>query len=184
MEDNEGGEVLVQAAESVGKPRTHRRLTGHHVAGIRKHIGRLVVDGLRVHRLDDANVVRHLGRVGQDIRNPGAAFPVLLEANRRRGDGETGLARGHARNALAIADGWREVLVKALLELGLRVEHLELRRRANHREVDAALRLGREVLGAGQASGLGLAGKGLAQERPEGNAPEAHGVLAEELSTV
>jgi hypothetical protein len=31
---------------------------------------------------------------------------------------------------------------------------------------------------------LGLAGEGLAQERTEGNAPEAHGVLTEELSTV
>ena len=40
------------------------------------------------------------------------------------------------------------------------------------------------MLGAGQAGGLGLAGEGLAQERAEGDAPEAHGVLAEELPAV
>ena len=64
-QDDEGGEVVVEGAQTVGDPGAEAGAAGDLVAGLHVGDGGLVVDGLGVHRADEAHVVDHFGRVGQ-----------------------------------------------------------------------------------------------------------------------
>ena len=188
VQHDERRQVFVGAAEAVGEPGAEGGLARDHVARVREHVRRLVVDRFGVHRPDDCDVVDHLGGVRQDLGDPGARLAVLLEGVGRRRHGEAFLPGGHAGDALPIADRVGQVLVEALRQLRLIVEGLELRGRADHREVDAALGLGGEVDSRRQARAGRARGEGAAdaagEQRTEGDAAQAHGVLAEELPAV
>jgi len=59
VEDYEGGEIIVHRAEAVGQPGAHGGLAVDHGAGADELVGGLVVDGVGVHRFDDAEVIHH-----------------------------------------------------------------------------------------------------------------------------
>ena len=84
---------------------------------------------------------------------------VLREPELRRRHGKRLLARGHPGEALALANGVRQVLAEACRQLRLVVEQVHLRRRARLVQIDDALRFGREV---GEAR-LALGGEGSAE---------------------
>ena len=102
-----------------------------------------MVDGLGVHAADEAHVVHHAGRPGQEFADPHAATAVAREAELRRGDGEARLAAGHGGEALAHAHRVGQVAVIPLPHDGLVVVQVHLRRSADHVQVDDLLCLGR-----------------------------------------
>src|SRR5205823_1559677 len=108
---------------------------------------------------------------------PRAAFPVLGELVDRRRDREARLAGGHGRQALSLANGIGEILVVPVFQARLVVEHVLLRRTAEHMQVDGALGLGREVGETGQSTAVGL------KERPERRDAQSAGAASEKLAT-
>ena len=100
--------------------------------------------------------------------------------------GKLRLVSRHAGEALAHADGFRQLRAVQLCEVRLVVEQIELRRRAVLEEVDDALGLGRKVRETGEAAhrrrrlrllgeqrsqrGHADAGAGAAEEMPARNA--------------
>ena len=72
-------QILVLAAQSIGQPCADDGPPGELESGLEKRHRRIVIDGLGVHGLDEADVVRHLGDVRQQFADPGARLPVLLE---------------------------------------------------------------------------------------------------------
>jgi len=78
-EDDEGGQVVVVAAEAVVEPRAYTGAPGHLGARLEEGDRGVVVDGLGVHGSNDAEVVDDFGSVGQELADPGTGFPVLRE---------------------------------------------------------------------------------------------------------
>src|SRR5262245_19416867 len=70
---------------------------------------------------------------------------MLIELEDRGGDGQSLLSTGHAGDPLAHADGYGQVLAEMLLELGLVVERVDVRRPAGHKEIDDPLGLRGEM---------------------------------------
>ena len=169
VEDDEAGEVLVGAAEAVGSPGAHAGPAEQRVAGVDAVDGVGVVGGEGGHRADDAEVVGAGAEVGEEVADGKPALAVAFEFP----------GAGH-EVALAVEDGgvgfeagWFAVI---FVELGFRVEGVDLGDAAVHEHEDDALGLGGEVWnGGGFVSGQGL----VVEERGEGDAAEAHGGLAE-----
>ena len=157
-EDDEGGEIVVLAAEAVGEPGTEAGFAGELAAGHEERAGGVVVDGVGVDGADDGEVIDELGGPREEFADPGAVLAVLGEFENRRRDGEFRLAAGHRGDALAGADGVGELDVELGGEPRFVVEGVELRRPAVHVEVDDALGGGREMRQAGERrvdAGLG-----------------------------
>ena len=57
MKHDEGRQVVALAAQAVGQPRADARLARHFAAGHDERAGRIVIDGVGVHRLDQGDVV-------------------------------------------------------------------------------------------------------------------------------
>ena len=87
-----------------------------------------MVDGFAVHRLDYANVVNHLGEVGQGFAEFDATAAMAGEANGGRSDWETGLSRGHRSLAFVGIDGLRDFLAETFFEEWFMVEEIVLGR--------------------------------------------------------
>lgn len=67
--------------------------------------GGVVVDGLGVHRTNDADIVGDLGKVREEVGvEPLSALSGLLEVEGGLGDRERGLSGGHAGETLAVED--------------------------------------------------------------------------------
>ena len=96
-----------------------------------------------VHRMDEADVIHTAADVGEDVADPLAGLPVLLEG--KRGGHETVLG---VSERLAI-DGIR-ALARVFRKQGLVVESIHLRRTAWHEELDDALGPWRKVRGLGE----------------------------------
>ena len=144
---HEGRQVGVHAAEAVAHPAAEARAAGLLGAGLEEGDARLVVDGLRVHRVHEAEVLRDTAGVGDELGQHDAVLVVgvAVEAELAGRHREAALAARHGGDALAVADGIRQVLVEARHQLRLVVVEVELAGRALHVEVDDTLGLGREV---------------------------------------
>ena len=153
-----GGEVGVLAAEAVGGPGADARTAGKLAARLHERDRRVMVDGFRVHGADHAPLVGFRSDVRHQFAEPVARLTVLLELEDRGGDREVLLPGRHRRQALALADRFREILAAHRFELRLRVEEFHLRRRAGLEEVDDTLRLRLEV-GEAQARVGGEGGR-------------------------
>jgi hypothetical protein len=66
--------------------------------------GRVVVDRVGIHRLDDGDVVDDLGRMRQQLAEPGADLPCCLKLKMGAAT-ETNPVRRSCRDALAAPDG-------------------------------------------------------------------------------
>ena len=135
-----------------------------------------MIDRLGVHRLDEAEIVRHGREVRHQFADPRAASAVLPEAIFRRRDREAILLRRHAGEPLAAANGVGKIDAAHVVELRLVVEEVHLRRSARLEEIDDALGLGGEVRQAGQAVGAGVV---VEQGRERGGAETDAGTLEE-----
>jgi hypothetical protein len=75
LQHHERRQIVVHAAQPIGKPRSQARLAGIHIAGIHEHDRWLVVDGFRIHGLDNCEIVDDLRRIWQQIAT-GAGLSV------------------------------------------------------------------------------------------------------------
>ena len=180
---HEAGQVPVHGAEPVGEPRPEAGPAGLLRARLHERDRGVVVDRVGVDAAHDAQVVDHLRRVGQRLRDLGAALAVAREVELARRDREARLAGGHRRDALAVADRVGELLVEHVAELRLPVEGLELAGRAGHEQVDDPLGLGGEVRPGCAVLPPPPGERPGAEEAREGGGPDARGRAAEELAT-
>ena len=135
---DEAGQVVAFAAQAVVDPGAHRRAAADGRARVHERVGRIVVDLLGDHRLDDANVVGHLAVPGQEVADPLPALAVLS----RTASSAPGTSSSLPCNC---AIGWPLVndsgigLPSSSGQLGLVVERFQVRRSARHAEKDDAL---------------------------------------------
>ena len=174
---DEVGEVFVFGPEAVAEPCSHGRASGDLGAGLKKGDGGIVVDGLGVHRPDEADVIGEAGDVGEEFGNFGAGFAVFLEFVFGAGDGKGFLSGGHAGLTLVEVHEVAEFLAVVFLELGFVVEEVLGGGCPGLEEVDHAFRPG-----LGRSSWF-LA-KTVAQHGGEGGDADAAGGLAKEVASV
>lgn len=127
-----------------------------------------MVDGLGIHRANEADVVRDAGNVGKELGDFVAGFPVFLEFVFGAGDGEGLLSGGHAGFPLVQFDEFAEFLTVVFLEFGFVVEKVLGGGGTALEEVDHALRFG---------CGLGdwFGSKIVAEHGSEGGDADARG---------
>ena len=169
-------QVLIQAAEPVTDPRAHAGPTGKLMPGQKLRHGRRVIDLIRRHRLDEAQIVRHALEMRQPFADRRAAPAAAAEFRDARQD-ELLLVRRHRRQPLALAHRFRQFLARPLHQARFVVKQLQLRRPARLREKNHPLRLRREMRKAGQAGRFPLPHR-LQRHRADRNA----GALAEEVA--
>ncbi len=79
-EDDEGGEVGVEGAESVGDPGAEAGPAADHVAGLHGGDGGFVVDGLGVHGADEGDVIGATRGPREEFGDPHSVPAMLGEA--------------------------------------------------------------------------------------------------------
>src|SRR5438094_985198 len=103
-----------------------RSVSAGTLACMRKAISywavRVVIDRLRVDRLEEAQLVGHGGGPREQVADPRPGLAALPEPVLRRGDRERLLGGGHAGQPLPAADRVRQVLAEQVLELRLVIE--------------------------------------------------------------
>ena len=184
--DDEHRQVLVLGPERVGRPCAARRPPGDLEAGVQKLRCRIVVDVLRVHRLDQTDVVDDAADVLHRIADHRPALAVRLERRDRPDDRIRRLPFDHRREPPVAHHRARQLFAVHLLERRLVVERVVLRERAEHVQVDHTLGLRREVRETRQP-GMRVTGNqrllrpgGRAQQLGEREPAEAHPGLQDE----
>ena len=77
MQNDERRQVFIGTAKSVRNPRAHAGATRQLTARLDVGDGRIVIDRLCIHRLDDTDIVHDRSDVGQQFANPCAVLTVL-----------------------------------------------------------------------------------------------------------
>jgi hypothetical protein len=67
LQHNEGGQVLIHAAQSVVDPGTDAGASRDHESSLEEGDRRFVIDRVGIHAADDGDVVSHLGDVWQQF---------------------------------------------------------------------------------------------------------------------
>ena len=75
-QDDEGREIFVVAPKAVINPGTDGWTPRKLLSGLDQGCGRIVVDRFGVHRVNDAEIVRYLGRMWQQTAEPGSGLAV------------------------------------------------------------------------------------------------------------
>ena len=175
---HKGGQARVLTAQAVAGPGSKTGAARLLVTGLQQGDGRIVVDCLRVHGTDEAQLIHDAGGVRQQFAHPGAAFAVAPEIEQGSRDRQGLLPAGHAREALITTHGRRQFLAVQGAQAGLVIEEIELRRPAMHEQVDDAPGLGRE-------SGRGLCQHAIAeQQRGERRRAQAQARVLKEMAAV
>ena len=97
---NKRRQIGVVLSQAVAQPRSHARTSGDLSPRLQKRDARPVIDRLRVHRIDDAQVVRDAGSVRQQFAEPRTGLAVLSELERRTDERNGRLIARHARESL------------------------------------------------------------------------------------
>ena len=141
-EDHVAGKVFVFAAESIGKPGTEGGVAELHGAGVDEGHAGVVVDGLGLHGADEADFVGDFLGVREEVGEPDAGFTTFFSFGDGSDDREGLLERGHAGDALTIADMIGEFLAVVFKKEGFGVEEVDLGRSAGLEEVDDSFGFG------------------------------------------
>ena len=91
------------------------------------------------------NVVREFPRVRQQFADRQARLAETRELENARRRGERRLGAAHRRLALVGINGLRHFFAKAVVQVRLGIEQVDLRRAARLHQVNDALRFGREM---------------------------------------
>ncbi len=134
---DEARQITALAAEAVVDPRTHRRSAGNRAARIEQRVRRIMVDLVRLHRSDDADVVGDRTQMRKARADLLATLPEARKRELRRQAGE--LLPLQLRDRLAIRKGGGHWLSMQVGQLRLVIERLQMRRAAGHVEMDHAL---------------------------------------------
>ena len=159
-------EIVVGAAESVGKPRADARAPRELMAGLEKGDRRVVIDRLGVHRADQGDVVRDAGDIRQQLAEFHLRVAVSGELVTRSRERESLLILRHPSDSLSHREMIAHVFPEVFLQLRLVIEEVLLRRRTALEHVDDPLRFRRVVIFLHQPVGLGnLVRKRIALEQ-------------------
>jgi len=175
---DEGGKVGVDRAEAVADPSADAGVTGQLVTRVHEGDGGVVVDGLGVEALHDAELVGDALVVRQEVADPGATRAAAAAGAERGHDRVCGLVAGHPSEPLGALDGSRDLLPRVAVQGGLVVKQVDVREPAALEEAEHALGAGLEVGQAGPAAGGG--GEGLGEQGAEGKATDPAGRAAKE----
>ena len=104
-----------------------------------------MVDGLRKYALEETEVIGNARRVRHDFAYPRAAFAVTRKAENRTGKWNRCLVDRHTGQALPAAYVVGKLLTVLFVEQGFMVKKILLSGAAALKQVDDALRPGREV---------------------------------------
>ena len=141
IQDHVGGQVLVLRSQAVDGPRSQRGIS-HEQSSTMDLVERVVVVRMiRPHRIDQADVVGHLRKMGQRVRHPHAGLPMPLKLVLPPHD-HTDVG-GVAVPDLFDITGKRLAVI--LPQERLRIEEIHLARATVHEELDHRLRPGREM---------------------------------------
>ena len=136
-----GRHVPVLGAEAVAQPAAEARLAHEDAAGVHLVDRLRVVDAVTVAAPDDAQLVRALRQVVEEVADLESRFAAWPE----RPDGaEKGVA-GHLPPGHDLSKALRERLTRVASEGRLGVEEVDVARSAVHEEVDHSLRARPEV---------------------------------------
>ncbi len=184
-EHNVSREIPRFAAEPVGDPRAHRRHAKARDPALHHQLTGMMIELLAVHASHHQQIVRHRAQMRQDIAELHPALPVLLELpiaahqHRRVGlnERETRLVQNRLRQALPVH----------LLQLWLRIEEIQLRRRARHEDRDAGIGVRLEMRRPRRhrirRSGLGRPHQTVVRQgRAQGHRADAAGRRVQELT--
>ena len=163
-QDHEAGQAVVLASQAVAQPSAHAGPPRLLASGLNEGHGRIVVDGVCVHRLHHQQFVHDPGGVRHKLADPGPGLAVLFELEEGGDHRELSLPRCHSRDALAPADGGGEIGASQRLEPGLVVEQVQLGGSTRLVEEDDPLGAGSEVRKAGQAPFPGSAVHGTGRQ--------------------
>ena len=167
-QDDEAGQVLVECAEAVVDPCADAGIAAEAVTAVH-----LIHGGRMIHAVDlttaiETQVVGDLGEVFPIGRHVGAALADLMEIEWTAH--VVAFATFHGGFLLPFAGELREV---HLVEHGLRIEGIDVRRTALHHEENAVLGLGRKVRRFGRERvGLIRGGGALRQHGGERDAAD------------
>src|SRR5205814_1417814 len=101
---HEGRQVLVLAPQAIREPRPNTWPAGELGTRLEEGDGRIVIDRLRVHRLDEAQFIDDLRGMRQQLTDPGARLTVPCESKAGRSHRKARLGGRHAGQTLATAD--------------------------------------------------------------------------------
>ena len=145
-----------------------------------------VIELIRVHRFNEAQIICHGGELRESIRDPSSALAVLLELKLRAEHFRNTLDKGEL---LAFKKLFGAILAIEFFQFRLVVEKFVLGWRAGHVEVDDALGLAGEQrhgwhkwLG-GIFGQLGSTSEGRLPHSSEPHGAEAGGAFREEMAT-
>src|SRR5262249_41020620 len=134
-QNNEGRQVVILAAEPVGKPRSERRPGRLLHAGVHENQAGLMVRHVCVHRTNDAEIVSALSEARKQFAQHDTASAVWVEFERRRR-----IARlGSAEELLG------RLLARIFLQCWLWIKGINMGWAAVHEQEDYSLRFGCEV---------------------------------------
>ena len=135
LQRHKAGQILILRAQTVRHPATDRWANKVRRAGVQEKRRGTVSHALGVHRLDEAQIVHQLGRVGEQLGNVLPALAVLLEVPQRLH--ELSLALFAKRPEADTG----EVVVLAVIAIQLRlvVVGIHMARAAGHEKENHAL---------------------------------------------
>src|SRR5207237_2656373 len=125
--NDKGRQVLILAAQAVTEPGAEAGAAWLLMARLNVGDGRVVVDRLGVHRLDDGDVVHDRAHVRQQLADPSATVTTRNKVKRGGHARKRLLKRRHAGHALAHAHGAGQFGAVVLAELRLVVEQVDVR---------------------------------------------------------
>ena len=142
---DESRQVGVLGAEPIAGPGAHAGIARLLVAGVQERDRRVVVDGLGVQGLDDADVIRDGLDVRDEVTDPGAMLAAGLAFHERGPDRVALLSGSHPGEALGAFDRGRQVFAGKLVQGGLVVEQVDVGHAAGLEEAEDPFSLGGEM---------------------------------------
>ena len=179
---DEAREIVVEAAEAVRGPSTHRRATGDLAAGAEKGDRGVVIDGFRVHAADHTNFIGDFLRVRQNVADRHARISALGEIGERSRHRQRALIATHRRKTLVANDRLRQGLAVALAQQWLVIERFQVRGTAGLEQIDHALDLGEVMRRAEDACGRSR-GSACAKHLCHRHGAESETRATEEMTT-
>ena len=137
-------QIFIGTAQPVAQPRAEAGPAGDLATGLDVGNRRIMIDRLGKRRVHHAQLLGHGGSVRQQLAHPKAVGVIFVFgkfifrwANRQRL-----LARGHARDALAITHLLGQILAVHCLHLRFVIPQIKMARATTHKEINHTLRLG------------------------------------------
>ena len=133
-------QVSVHRTQPIAQPGAHAGLAGYFGTGTEKSLGRIVIDGLGMGGLDQADVIRHGRDMGQQLAPVDTVLALARELEDRSTD-HLFLAPCHGGDTLATAYFFRERLAVQFFQVRLIVKQVQLARCTCHKKEDDPLGL-------------------------------------------